>query len=174
MVIGSGKAPSPSSSKTELSSSSSTASKPPKISPSASRGSDTSGGDTSECEDESDTSATDKDDLAPARCQPPVKCKPKYRKYGFEDFQLVKVLGKGSFGKVNLLPSLFLSFSLSFQSSINHQFSYPIAFNMKPDHSLCAINQWASKQSYSRWNVWLFPSSPIRLSVVIELFKVLW
>jgi len=99
---GSGKAPSPSSSKTELSSSSSTKSKPPKISPSASRGSDTSGGDTSECEDESDASATDKDDQTPARCQAPVKCKPKYRKYGFEDFQLVKVLGKGSFGKVML------------------------------------------------------------------------
>lgn len=125
--LGSGKAPSPSSSKTELSSSSSTTSKPPKISPSASRGSDTSGGDTSECEDESDASATDKDDMQPAQCQPPVKCKPKYRKYGFEDFQLVKVLGKGSFGKVNIF-SLFttpLPFEISSMlfNSITHLFA---------------------------------------------------
>ena len=37
-----------------------------------------------------------------ARCEPPIKLKPKYRKYEFDDFQLVKVLGKGSFGKVML------------------------------------------------------------------------
>ena len=93
--IGSGKAPSPSSSKSELSASST---KTPKISPSTSRGSDTSGNDTSG--DDSDSS--EKDDLPPipARCEAPVKSKPKFRKYGFEDFQLVKVLGKGSFGKV--------------------------------------------------------------------------
>jgi novel protein kinase C delta type len=36
----------------------------------------------------------------PARCEPPIKTKPKFRKYGYDDFQLVKVLGKGSFGKV--------------------------------------------------------------------------
>ncbi|XP_057374388.1 uncharacterized protein LOC130695291 isoform X1 [Daphnia carinata] len=38
----------------------------------------------------------------PARCEPPIKTKPKFRKYGYDDFQLVKVLGKGSFGKVML------------------------------------------------------------------------
>ncbi len=37
------------------------------------------------------------------RCEAPVKTKPKFRKYEFDDFQLVKVLGKGSFGKVRFL-----------------------------------------------------------------------
>lgn len=42
----------------------------------------------------------------PARCEPPIKTKPKFRKYGYDDFQLVKVLGKGSFGKVNFSISI--------------------------------------------------------------------
>lgn len=44
----------------------------------------------------------------PARCEPPIKTKPKFRKYGYDDFQLVKVLGKGSFGKVYTNFFLFL------------------------------------------------------------------
>ncbi len=107
--------------------SSSTSKKATKISQSTSRGSEetTSGGSTSSADEEESTdsdsegrtgkrpgtavvgssgsgNATSSGSLSsvPARCEPPIKTKPKFRKYGYDDFQLVKVLGKGSFGKV--------------------------------------------------------------------------
>lgn len=91
-MSGSGKAPSPPpSSKSD---------KTPKSSPSTSAGSDTSESTTSDGE----TASEEEDDATPLpldnKSEPPIKSRPKFRKYEFEDFQLVKVLGKGSFGKV--------------------------------------------------------------------------
>lgn len=105
---------------------------PRKISKSRSRGSDetTSGGSTSSAEEDESTDSDSEGQTgkrpgasgssgsgsgnhttgglpsAPARCEPPIKNKPKFRKYGYDDFQLVKVLGKGSFGKVCLTKSV--------------------------------------------------------------------
>ena len=117
---GSGKAPSPPPSGS--SSTTSRSSKTSKLSPSSSsRASNHS----TESTDETEGTESEEDSLPTLKCEPPVKCKPKFRKYEFDDFQLVKVLGKGSFGKVCYLNASF-GLICMMDSPESYTFSYSL------------------------------------------------
>ncbi|KAG0718664.1 putative protein kinase C delta type [Chionoecetes opilio] len=58
-----------------------------------------SGSEAESTEEETDTTDTDADFFGPPEIRPPLQSCPKYKKYNVDDFQFIKVLGKGSYGK---------------------------------------------------------------------------
>lgn len=59
-----------------------------------------SGSEAESTEEETDTTDTDTDFFGLPEIRPPLQTCPKFRKYSVDDFQFIKVLGKGSYGKV--------------------------------------------------------------------------
>ena len=48
-----------------------------------------------------ESTTTESDFSGPALIRSPLQSRPKFRKYNVDDFNFIKVLGKGSFGKVS-------------------------------------------------------------------------
>lgn len=72
---------------------------PPKASSSSAS---VSGSEAESTEEETETTDTDNDFFGPPEIRPPLQTCPKFKKYNVDDFQFIKVLGKGSYGKVML------------------------------------------------------------------------
>ncbi|MPC74584.1 putative protein kinase C delta type [Portunus trituberculatus] len=53
-------------------------------------------------EEETESTDTDYDFFGPPEIRPPLQSCPKYRKYNVDDFEFIKVLGKGSYGKTSV------------------------------------------------------------------------
>ncbi|XP_050700762.1 putative protein kinase C delta type homolog isoform X2 [Eriocheir sinensis] len=70
--------------------------------PKACSSSSVSGSEAESTEEESDTTDTDTDFFGLPEIRPPLQTCPKFKKYSVDDFQFIKVLGKGSYGKVML------------------------------------------------------------------------
>lgn len=70
--------------------------------PKACSSSSVSGSEAESTEEESDTTDTDTDFFGLPEIRPPLQTCPKFKKYSVDDFQFIKVLGKGSYGKVSL------------------------------------------------------------------------
>jgi len=76
----------------------------------------------------------------PKRVVPPATSIPRFRKYAVDDFNFLKVLGKGSFGKVR-------------SDVINHKIYYDVMFLVMPRHinGLLTYNIMSFKRTPSYW-----------------------